>query len=107
MVTSIKGSDFCILVTEPTPFGLNDLILAIDVVRKLGIPFGVVINRYDLGTDCVEEYCITQQAPVLMRIPFSEEIARLYSKGEPIVRNSKEYKSRFLDLYKSILGRVE
>ncbi len=55
MVTWIRRSDFCVLVTEPTPFGLNDLILAIDVVRKLGIHFGVVINRCDLGTDCIEE----------------------------------------------------
>jgi len=57
VIEAVKGSDFCILVTEPTPFGLNDLILAVGVCRELKIPFGVVINRADVGDKKVEEYC--------------------------------------------------
>jgi MinD superfamily P-loop ATPase len=70
VVTSVKGSDICVLVTEPTPFGLNDLILAVEVLRKLKIPFGVVINRADLGNNKTEEYCQKENIPVLMKIPF-------------------------------------
>jgi len=99
VVTSVKGSDFCILVTEPTPFGLNDLILAVEVLRKLNIPFGVVINRADLGNNKTEEYCKQESIPVLMRIPFDREIAVLYSKGIPLVAKKKEYRKNFRDMF--------
>ncbi|MBU1933250.1 MAG: ATP-binding protein, partial [Candidatus Omnitrophica bacterium] len=72
VIASIKESDFCILVTEPTPFGLNDLVLAVEVVRKLEIPFGVVINRSDLGNEKTDEYCANENIPILMRIPFKK-----------------------------------
>jgi len=103
VVTSVKGSDFCVLVTEPTPFGLNDLILAVEVLRKLKIPLGVVINRADLGNNKTEEYCKQEKIPILMRIPFKKEIAMAYSKGEPIVKVFPEYKEDFLSLYEQIL----
>jgi len=102
VVTSVKGSDFCVLVTEPTPFGLNDLILAVEVLRKLKIPFGVVINRSDLGNNKTEEYCKQENIPVLMRIPFKREIAMAYSKGEPIVQAFPEYKKDFQGLFNTI-----
>lgn len=105
VVTSVKGSDFCILVTEPTPFGLNDLILAVEVLRKLKIPFGVVINRADLGDNKTEGYCKQENIPVLMRIPFSKEIAMAYSKGEPMVKAFPEYKKDFQDLLNIIRKR--
>jgi MinD superfamily P-loop ATPase len=103
VVNSVKGSDFCILVTEPTPFGLNDLILAVEVLRKLKIPFGVVINRADLGNKKTNEYCQKENIPILMEIPFKKEIAMAYSKGEPIVKIFLEYKERFIILYKRIV----
>ncbi|MDD4995756.1 MAG: ATP-binding protein [Patescibacteria group bacterium] len=99
VVASVKGSDFCILVTEPTPFGLNDLILAVEVLRKLNIPFGVVINRSDLGDDKVELYCSKNKIPVLMRIPFDREIAVLYSKGISLVSGKKEYTKNFRNMF--------
>jgi len=102
VVTSVKGSDFCVLVTEPTPFGLNDLILAVEVLKKLAIPFGVVINRADLGNNKTEEYCKQKNIPVLMRVPFKKEIAMAYSKGEPIVKAFPEYKKDFLELFNTI-----
>ncbi|MFA4991042.1 MAG: ATP-binding protein [Candidatus Omnitrophota bacterium] len=106
VVASVKGSDFCVLVTEPTPFGLNDLILAVEVLRKLKIPFGVVINRSDLGNNKTEEYCEREDIPVLMRIPFKKEIAMAYSKGEPMVQAFPEYKKDFTRLYKQVLADV-
>jgi MinD superfamily P-loop ATPase len=95
MIASVRGSDFCILVTEPTPFGLNDLILAVEAVRKMGIPHGVVINRSDIGDRKVEDYCRDQDIPILLSIPFERDIAELYSKGIPLVLARKEYGQKF------------
>ena len=107
VITAIKGSDFCILVTEPTPFGLNDLILAVEVLRKLSIPFGVVINRSDLGDKKTDVYCRRENIPILMKIPFKREIASAYSKGETIVESFPEYRKQFCELFETIKGIVE
>jgi MinD superfamily P-loop ATPase len=103
VIAAVKGSDFCILVTEPTPFGLNDLILAVEVLRKLKIPFGVIINRADLGNDKTVAYCIKEKIPVLMQIPFKREIAMAYSNGEPMVSLYSDYKQKFVQVYEQIL----
>ncbi len=102
VVTSVKGSDFTILVTEPTPFGLNDLGLAVDVLKKLGIPFGVIINRFDIGDDKVESFCREKGIPVLMRIPFDREIAELYSNGIPFVSKKLDYLVKFKNMFDQI-----
>lgn len=102
VVETVKKSGFCVLVTEPTPFGLNDLMLAVEVLRKLKIPFGVVINRSDLGDEKTDKYCKDQTIPILMRIPFKKEIAIAYSKGEPIVKAFPEYIENFKQLFNKI-----
>jgi len=102
VIEAVKGSDFCILVTEPTPFGLNDLRLAVEVMRKLKIPFGVVINRADVGDKKVEEYCQNEKISILMRIPMDSRIAIAYSKGIPIVEEISEYKRKFRALYEQV-----
>jgi len=102
VITTIKDTDFVILVTEPTPFGLNDLSLAVEVVRKLEMPFGVVLNRSDLGDKRIDEYCEKENIPVLMRIPFDRKIAEIYSSGRAVVEVMPEYRNRFRDLYKKI-----
>ena len=102
VIEAVKGSDFCLLVTEPTPFGLNDLILAVEVMRKLKIPFAVVINRSDIGDGKVEEYCEKEKIPILMRIPMDRRIATAYSKGTPIVEEIPEYREKFKELYEKI-----
>jgi len=104
VITAVKGSDFCILVTEPTPFGLNDLILAVEVLRKIKIPFGVVINRADIGDGRVEDYCGKEGIPILMKIPFKKEIAVSYSEGVPIVEKDTSYQDKFINLYLNICG---
>jgi MinD superfamily P-loop ATPase len=98
-VEAMRDVDFCILVTEPTPFGLHDLTLSVDVIREIGTPFGVVVNRDGIGDDRVEEYCKTENIPLLARIPNDIKIARLYSSGTPIVEGLPEYKAIFAEIY--------
>ena len=102
VITAIKDTDFVILVTEPTPFGLNDLSLAVEVVRKLGIPFGVIINRSDLGNEKTDEFCTGEHIPILMRIPFSKKIAEIYSRGDSIIEMLPEYREKFQRLFAKI-----
>ena len=99
VIEAVKETDFCILVTEPTPFGLNDLVLAVEVVRELKIPCGVVINRAGLGDEKVKLYCEETGIPVLMHIPFDREIAVLYSRGIPLVAEKREYVENFQRMY--------
>jgi MinD superfamily P-loop ATPase len=84
MIESVKDADFIILVSEPTPFGLHDLNLSVETMRKLGKSFGVVSNRDGIGPDIIGEYCEKEQVSLLGRIPDSREIATLYSRGETI-----------------------
>jgi MinD superfamily P-loop ATPase len=109
VVQAVKDTDFCILVTEPTPFGLNDLVLAVEMSRKMEVAVGVVINRSDIGDSKVEEYCQREKIPVLLRIPFEKEIAVAYSQGIPLVESFPEYKDAFKKLFKdvcSIIGKT-
>jgi len=102
VIEAVKGSDFCLLVTEPTPFGLNDLSLAVEVARVLDIPCGVVINRDGVGDDKVDRYCQEQDIPVLLKIPLDRKIASLYSKGIPLVKGMPRWREEFLKLFQDI-----
>ena len=102
VIASMKGADFILLVTEPTPFGLNDLKLAVEAVKILGIPHGLVINRAGIGNDDVKKYAEKENLPILMEIPFDRKIAETYSKGELVVRAMPEWKEKFLNLYNQI-----
>jgi MinD superfamily P-loop ATPase len=102
VITAIQDVDYCLLVTEPTPFGLNDLKLAVEMVRKIGKPFGVVINRDGIGHPDTEKYCERQKIPVLIKIPDDRRIAEVYSRGEMIVDLMPEIKSRFIHLLRKL-----
>jgi len=102
VVQAIKDSQFCLLVTEPTPFGLHDLRLMVALLQKIRIPHGVVINRCDIGDQQVESFCSENKIPVLMRIPFSLGIARMYSRGIPLIEIDRGYIQRFQDVFKQI-----
>jgi len=102
VVEAVEGSDFCLLVTEPTPFGLNDLSLAVEVVRKLGISCGVVINRVGIGDKEVEQYCHREGIPILLRIPLDRNIAMLYSQGIPLIEGMPRWREEFLRLFRDI-----
>ena len=102
VVEAVKDSDFCLLVTEPTPFGLNDLVLAVETVKELDIPCGIILNRVGVGDDKVEEYCRGENIPVLLTIPLDIDIARLYSRGITLVEGMPQWKESFLGLFDKI-----
>lgn len=104
VIASMKGADFILLVTEPTPFGLHDLKLAVGAVKILGIPCGLVINRSDMGNEEVRAYAQSQNIPILMEIPFDRRIAELYSRGEVLVEALPDWKDKFRELFERIEG---
>ena len=106
VVESMRGADFVLMVTEPTPFGLHDLRLAVEVARdELTLPVGVVINRDGVGDQGVDEYCAAEAIPILMRIPLDRQIAEAYSDGGTLVEALPEYREQFQNLYAAI-GRL-
>jgi MinD superfamily P-loop ATPase len=107
VIEAVRGSDFCLLVTEPTPFGLNDLILAVEMLRILKIPFGVAINRSDVGDDKVDDYCNREDIPILMKIPMDRDLAVAYSNGIPLVVAKPEWKAEFAKLLEDIKRIIE
>ena len=106
VIASMRDTDFVLLVTEPTPFGLHDLKLAFEAVQTLNIPTGLVVNRMGLGDDKVRDYADRVGLPILMVIPFDRRIAEAYSNGEMILDALPEYKEKFLKLYKRIADIV-
>ena len=107
VIAAMNKADFVLLVTEPTPFGLHDLKLAVETVKILGIPHGLVINRAGLGNDGVKEYANKEDLPILMEIPFDKKIAQIYSNGEMVVDKLPGIKEEFQALFKKIVKLVE
>jgi MinD superfamily P-loop ATPase len=101
-VATLRGVDYVLLVTEPTPFGLHDLKLAVDTARELRLPFGVVINRVGIGDEQVHRYCAQEHIPVLLEIPDDRRIAEAYSRGQLIVEALPEYRAHFERLWQAI-----
>jgi MinD superfamily P-loop ATPase len=102
VIETVRGSEFCLLVTEPTPFGLNDLALAVGMLEKLGIPKGVAVNKADIGNREVWDYCKSKDIPILMEIPMDRQIAESYSRGIPIVIENLSYIQKFQDLWEKM-----
>lgn len=98
VIAAIRDSDFVLLVTEPTPFGLHDLSLAVDMVRELRIAFGVLVNRMGSGDNRVHEFCQKENIPILMEIPDDRQIAENYSRGILMVDALPQYRERFENL---------
>jgi MinD superfamily P-loop ATPase len=107
VIESIRDSDFVLLVTEPTPFGLNDLKLAVDMVGALEIPFGVVINRADVGDQETSRYCQANDIRILAEIPDDRKIAEAYSRGEMACEAIPKYGSVFARLLSDIDKEVK
>ena len=106
VIEAMKGTDFVVLVTEPTPFGLHDLKLAVGAVQMLDIPHGLIINRSDMGDQKVKEYAESMGIPILLEIPFERRIAEAYTSGKLIVDALPEYKEIFHDLFNRINDMV-
>jgi MinD superfamily P-loop ATPase len=111
VVESVRGADFLLLVTEPTPFGLHDLKLAVQVGRELNLPMGVVVNRDGIGDHGVDEFCETEGLPILMRIPFERAIAEGIAQGKSLVDIHPEYMAQFqqmlMRIAKGVTGSAE
>ncbi len=107
VVETMREADFALLVTEPTPFGLHDLRLMVEVLHELKIPAGVVINRDGIGNPAVEQFCAETGQPVLMRIALERKIGQGIARGEPLIAIRPEYKDRFRGLYKQIQDRLK
>ena len=106
VIETVKGSDYCVLVTEPTPFGLHDLKITVEVLEDMGIPFGVVVNRAGIGDKKVYEYCREKDIPVLLEIPYQRDIAEFYSRGVPFSLEIPEWKEKFRTLFERIKESV-
>ena len=102
VIAAMKATDFVLLVTEPTPFGLHDLKLAVEAVKILNIPMGLVINRADMGDGQVKTYAQSEKLPILLEIPFDRQIAESYSRGEIFALGLPEWKARFRTLFERI-----
>ena len=107
VVAAVKDSDYCLLVTEPTPFGLHDLQLAVGMARELQVPCGVVVNRVGLGDQQVAAYCASEDIPVLLEIPFDRRYAECYARGGQLVREFPELRDKLRKLWLRIRMEVE
>lgn len=102
VIEAVKDADFVLLVTEPTPFGLNDLKLAVSMVKELKIPFAVVINRNEPDEQMVSQYCEADNIEIIFEISDDRRIAEAYSVGQMIIDALPEYKKDFASLYENI-----
>lgn len=107
VIAAMSDTDFVLLVTEPTPFGFHDLQLAVEAVKILGIPAGLVINRCNIGDRKVYEYAEAINLPILLEIPFDRKIAETYSCGKSIVEEFSEWKTKFQGIYRKIEHYLE
>jgi MinD superfamily P-loop ATPase len=106
VVEAVRGADFALLVTEPTPFGLHDLRLMVELVHELDIPAGVVINRDGIGNAEVDRFCAGAGLPVLMRIPFERVIASGIAQGRTLVEICPEYGAQFRKMFAQIVSQL-
>ncbi|MEW6202543.1 MAG: ATP-binding protein [bacterium] len=106
VIQSVKGSDYVLLVTEPTPFGLNDLKLAVEMVRELGITFGVVVNRAGMGGRMVNGYCDQEGIEIVSEFPDDRRIAEAYSRGRIIIEELPEYRMNFEHLFRDVQAAI-
>jgi MinD superfamily P-loop ATPase len=106
VVAAIADADYVILVTEPTPFGLNDLKLSVDMIRELGLPAGTVINRAGIGDGRVREYLRREGIPLLAEIPDDRRVAEAYSRGKLMTDEIFEYRQVFQELADTVAERT-
>lgn len=104
VIQTVKNSDFCILVSEPTPFGLHDLKIILQVLESMEIPSGVIVNRAGVGDKKIYEFCRGKNIPILLEIPYDKRIAELYSRGIPFSQEMPEWRAKFLALFNTIRG---
>ena len=105
-VEALRGADYAVLVTEPTPFGLHDLRLAVETTRLMQIPCGVVVNRAGVGDQGVEDYCAAEDIPVLLRIPYDRRLAEACSRGDIFAAQDAAFANTLLEFASDLQTRV-
>jgi len=105
VVESLKKSDYVILVTEPTPFGLNDLKLTVEVARELGKKSGIIVNKDTGKWSGIDEFSEEAHIPILLKIPYSLDIQKAYSRGVPLLESLPDIKDKFMTLLDRIGGK--
>ncbi|MCD6200048.1 MAG: ATP-binding protein [Deltaproteobacteria bacterium] len=103
VIATVNDADYTLLVTEPTPFGLYDLKLAVGMLRKLKRSFGVILNRSDMGNEAVETWCRQENIPIHLKIPFDRRIAEGYARGEPLIVSRPDLRSSFESLLEELV----
>lgn len=106
VVETLRGADFILLVTEPTPFGLHDLKQMLGIVNEMGIPAGIIINRDGIGDSRMNEFLVKNQLPVMLRIPFDKLLASALAEGRTLIDVYPKYRQHFQILYQQILERI-
>lgn len=106
LLAAVSEVDYVLLVTEPTPFGLNDLRIAVETMRALGLPFGVVLNRADIGMACVKTYCEEEGIPLLLEIPEDRRIAEAYSRGDSLITGAPHMAEALRTLLQQVIGLI-
>ncbi len=106
-VEAVRGVDLCLLVTEPTPFGLGDLQMAVAMCRKLGVPVAVIVNRHDLGDERTERYCAQECIPVLARLPWDRDLAEAYARGRLVIDEVPRWEKAFFELAGEVMQSVQ
>lgn len=106
VVETVRDSDYVVLVTEPTPFGLNDLRLAVGMLRQLALPLGVVINRSDIGDSLVRDYCRHENIPILIELPFDRDVAETSAGGKLPIDENEIFRERICELCELVTREV-
>jgi MinD superfamily P-loop ATPase len=104
-IQTVSATDYVILVTEPTPFGFSDLKQSVETLRIINKPFGVILNRSNIGDDRVKQYLLNENINLLLEIPFSKEIAGLYSNGILVSENDSHFKKQLLTVFETIFAQ--
>ncbi len=107
VIEGVRGSDFCLLVTENTPFGLNDLVLAVEMLKTLRIPAGVLLNRADLGDQKIKTYCREENIPIMAELPHDRRVAEVYSRAGLVIEELPEYREVFQKLFAKVQNIVD
>lgn len=106
VVEAIRDVEFLLLVTEPTPFGLHDLKLAVDLAKELKLPCGVILNRNGIGNQGVEEFCQKENIEIFAKIPYRRDIAEALAQGQPLITSFPEFEEEMWNVYEKILSSM-
>lgn len=106
VMTTVQGSDLCLMVTEPTPFGMHDLLMAVKMAEALGVPSVVVVNKDIPGDTEVKRFCEENGLDIVLSIPFSREVAHLTSQGINLADRGEEWRKKFLSLYERATSTI-